>query len=472
MPQAACWAHDCAASGAMEVPLMQQAAAADVIQRHAAPVPRYTSYPTANHFSAAVGPALAADWLAALPTTTILSLYSHIPYCRELCWYCGCATKAVRRYEPVASYVDLLIGEVDRVVRLLPTRFAVNHIHWGGGSPDILAPGDIERYGQHLHRAFDVRSDAEIAVEIDPRLLHPEQVDAFAAIGVNRISIGVQDFDPAVQHAIGRLQSFETTERAVDLFRQRGIASINIDLVYGLPQQSEASLARTLEQVLRLAPDRLAIFGYAHLPQRLKHQRLIADEALPGPSERYAQSRLVTALLSAAGYVQLGLDHFAKAHDTLATKPLARNFQGYTTDDCDALIGFGASAISRLPQGYMQNAVTADAYERLLAEGGLATARGWALSDEDRVRSHVIERLMCDFTLSASELRHRFGGCAAPIVDEMERLIDEDTDGFILPDADGFSLTDKGRPFVRTICARFDAYLPAELSNRRHALSV
>lgn len=451
---------------------MQHAVSTDLIQRYAAPVPRYTSYPTANHFRDDVTPELAAQWLGALPEGSILSLYSHVPFCRELCWYCGCATKAVRRDEPVASYMDLMMEEVRRIARLLPGRFAVGHSHWGGGSPDILKSSDIRRYGLLLRDLFAFRAEAEVAVEIDPRLLSPEQVEAFADIGVNRVSVGVQDFDEAVQNAIGRLQSFKTTSRAIELFRDRGITSINIDLVYGLPHQSQASLERSLTEVLTLQPDRLAIFGYAHLPARLKHQRLIDEAALPKAAERYAQSRLVTDMLLAAGYHQLGLDHFAKDHDSLATKPLVRNFQGYTSDDCEALIGFGASAISRLPQGYAQNAVTPDLYEQRMREGGPATARGWALSRDDMARAHVIEKLMCDFSFSSLALNKAFGAHAAPLVAEAEAIIAADEDGFIEAREDGFIVTPRGRPFVRNICAKFDAYLAADPSKRRHALSV
>ncbi|MEQ1713331.1 MAG: oxygen-independent coproporphyrinogen III oxidase, partial [Hyphomicrobium sp.] len=396
------------------------APAHDLIQRLATPLPRYTSYPTANHFSPAVDAASYADWLADLPTASALSLYLHIPYCRELCWYCGCSTKAVRRYEPVASYLELLRREAIAVARRLPRDHRVTHIHWGGGSPDILEPSDIIRLGSEIKGAFEIDANAEIAVEIDPRLLDAPRADAFAAIGINRVSIGVQDFDETVQKAIGRLQSYDTTRQAVELFRARGIPSINVDLVYGLPHQTEDSVARTIEQVLTLTPDRIAIFGYAHLPSRLKHQRLIDEAALPGAAARFAQSARLAEMLIGAGYVQLGLDHFARGTDRLATTAINRNFQGYTTDQADALLGFGASAISRLPQGYAQNAAAADDYSRRIEADGLATARGFKLGPDDKMRAFVIERLMCDFAFSSRELSRRFGNRAAAIVGEAE----------------------------------------------------
>lgn len=446
---------------------------ADLVMRHAAPLPRYTSYPTANHFSPDIGPADYRAWLTALPDDASLSLYLHIPFCQTLCWYCGCTTKATRRYEPVAEYLYLIETEMDAIAALSPAGHRVTHMHWGGGSPDILLPDDIQRLGERLHRLFNLAPGAEIAVEVDPRLLSDVQADAFVAIGVNRVSIGVQDFDPAVQRAIGREQGDDVTRRAVEMFRARGVGSVNLDLVYGLPRQSEASVARTAERSLACSPDRVAIFGYAHLPSRLKHQRLIDEADLPGPVERYAQSRRLAATLSGAGYLARGLDHFARPGDALAQGALARNFQGYTTDSADALLGLGASAISRLPGGYAQNAVaTADYAARLTAQG-LATARGRRLTEDDNVRAFVIERLMCDFAFSADAVRARFGPAAASVMlAEADAILAADMDGFCRRTGDGLELTPTGAPFVRNLCARFDAYLSHDVGQRRHAMSV
>ena len=444
----------------------------DLIKRYAAPLPRYTSYPTANHFSAKVTAETYGGWLAALPANAALSLYLHIPFCQELCWYCGCSTKAVQRYEPVADYMVPLATEIETISRLVPRQHRVTHIHWGGGSPDILKPADIVRVGTALREKFSITPDAELAVEVDPRLLSADQAQAFADIGINRVSIGVQDFDDAVQRAIGRMQSYETTLNAVELFRKRGIPSVNIDLVYGLPHQTEASVARTLEQVLTLAPDRIAIFGYAHLPDRLKHQRLIDEAALPGAVERFEQSRKLAAMLIDAGYTQLGLDHFARGNDSLATKTIARNFQGYTTDSADALIGIGASAISKLPQGFAQNAVPVDEYFRRVKDGGLATARGHAFTADDLMRAYVIERLMCDFSFSWPDLRARFGDQADPIRRDASDIVRDDADQLVEDRGDTFRLTARGKVLVRNICAGFDAYLTRDTAKRRHALSV
>jgi oxygen-independent coproporphyrinogen-3 oxidase len=432
---------------------------AELIRRHARPAPRYTSYPTANHFTGAIRDVQYVSWLAALPDTARLSLYLHVPFCQSLCWYCACNTKGARRYEPVARYVDSLLHEIETVAGLLPTRRpAVTHVHFGGGSPSILEPADIHRLGAELRRYFDLQPGTEIAVEVDPRHLREDQVAAFAGIGATRVSLGVQDFDPKVQAAIGRLQSFELTQRAIDLFRDAGVTSVNIDLVYGLPHQTEESLSRTLADVIALAPDRVAAFGYAHLPERMPRQRLIDGTTLPGPMERFAQSARIAATLGAAGYRRIGLDHFARDGDGLAGSDLRRNFQGYTTDRADALIGFGASAIGQLPDGFVQNATSPKDYVAAIAADGLATARGIALSADDRARSYAIERLMCDFRLSGGELERRFGPVARPIVEIARKVVSEDADGLVTATGDGIEVTEAGRPFVRSICTAFDRY--------------
>ena len=445
----------------------------ELIQRYAMPLPRYTSYPTANHFNNSVTAQDYREWIAALPETAALSLYAHIPFCQELCWYCGCSTKAIKRYDPVIDYMEPLTHEVAALSKLVPKGHRVTHMHWGGGSPDILKAPDILRLGNALREHFNFDPAGEVAVEIDPRLLSAAQADAFAAIGINRVSLGVQDFDVKVQRAIGRMQGYETTRKVVDLFRDRGITSINIDLVYGLPHQTVESVEKTIEQVLTLSPDRIAIFGYAHLPERLKHQRLIDEAALPGPMARFQQARRVETILTRSGYVQLGLDHFALAKDTLATKSIARNFQGYTTDSADALLGLGATSISRLPQGFAQNAVPVDEYARRVMAGGIATARGHKTIADDILRAFIIERLMCEFQFAWDEIESRFGKDAADeIRADAARIIAKDADHFVARNDSVFALSELGRTFVRNICARFDAYLTHEVHRRRHALSV
>ncbi|MBU2534026.1 MAG: oxygen-independent coproporphyrinogen III oxidase [Alphaproteobacteria bacterium] len=428
--------------------------------KYATPVPRYTSYPTAPHFSTDIDHRTYRRWLSELNDEP-LSLYVHIPFCDTLCWYCGCATKATRRYDPVANYMDALLGEVAEVADSVGKKRRVSHVHWGGGSPNILEPADILRLAHRLQDAFDWAVDAEFAVEIDPRRLDDARVAAFAEAGVTRVSLGVQDFAKDVQEAINRLQSFEQTRDALTRFRSAGVGSVNIDLVYGLPHQTRDSVANTIDQVLELAPDRIALFGYAHLPQRITHQRLIDTATLPGAIERFAQSNRVANHILDAGYVRVGLDHFAKPGDALAKRAVKRNFQGYTSDDADILIGFGASAIGHLPQGYVQNTVpTAEYIRNVRSDRGLAVVRGFALSEEDRARSFVINGLMCDLVFSLRAVRAQYGGALAEqLEEEAEMVIDADVDGLVERTPDGFRITEKGRPFVRSICACFDAYL-------------
>ena len=290
----------------------------EVVKRYSAPVPRYTSYPPAPHFSDAVGPEQYATWLEALPEHARLSLYLHIPFCETLCWYCGCSTRGVGRYEPVADYLKSLITEIKRVSTRVPRTHEATHIHWGGGSPNVLSPDDIATLSKATREHFHVTDNAEFAVEIDPRGLDRDRIAAFAQAGVTRVSIGVQDFDAKVQAAINRRQSFETTKEVIAAFRRHGIDAINIDLVYGLPHQTRDSVEETITKVLTLSPNRIAAFGYAHLPSRLKRQRLIDEAALPGIVERFAQANRLAHILSAAGYKRIGLDHFARADDPLA----------------------------------------------------------------------------------------------------------------------------------------------------------
>jgi oxygen-independent coproporphyrinogen-3 oxidase len=442
----------------------------ELVHRYAKPVPRYTSYPTANHFSTAVGVENYKSWLAQLPFGEPLSAYLHIPFCQEMCWYCGCTTKAVRRYEPVADYLEPLLAEITNLSAQLPGGHRVTHVHWGGGSPNMLSATDICRLAAQIERHLNIGADTEFAIEVDPRGVTEDRVRAFADAGVNRVSIGVQDFNVEVQKAINRLQSFDLTRRVIESFRTHGITSINIDLVYGLPHQTRSSVDETMRQVIALAPDRIAIFGYAHLPARVKHQRLIKETSLPGAIERLGQSNRLARILAAEGYVRVGLDHFARADDPLATGQIRRNFQGYTTDTAETLIGFGASAIGSLPEGYVQNAVPVASYAQLIKERGFATVRGVALTDNDRVRRFAIERLMCDFILPIAELRRRFGEAALPVLEEASALADADTDRLIERTEAGFTVTARGRPFVRTIASCFDSYL--DRSKGLHSTSV
>jgi oxygen-independent coproporphyrinogen III oxidase len=324
-------------------------------------LPRYTSYPTAPHFSDAVGPEIYAEWLKAIPPHATASLYLHVPFCRAMCWYCGCHTSVARRDEPIAVYASVLRCEIELVARQIDRRLKVEHVHFGGGTPTIMAPEAFaDLIGSIRHRFF-VLPSAEIAVEIDPRTLTEQMIHALALGGVNRASLGVQSFDPTVQRALNRIQSFEETAAATENLRRAGIGAINFDLIYGLPHQTVASCLDTVRRCVALRPDRFSVFGYAHVPTFKKYQRRIDEGWLPDSRERFDQACAIANALKEEEYLQVGLDHFALPTDAMAVAlregKLKRNFQGYTTDQGSVLLGFGASAIGRLPQGFVQNEV-------------------------------------------------------------------------------------------------------------------
>lgn len=447
----------------------------ETILRHAAQMtPRYTSYPTAPHFHPGIDDATYRAWLGDLPAQANLSLYVHVPFCDTLCWFCGCSTKITRRYAPVARYLDALVREIETIGEAAPAQSRVGAIHWGGGSPTILVPDDIRRLAQTLRRAFNASPDCEFAVEVDPRGVLDETIDALAQSGLTRVSIGVQDFDPKVQAAINRIQSVEETRRVIDAFRQRGVRSLNIDAIYGLPGQHAAQLSATLDAVLAMEPDRIALFGYAHVPWMKTHQSQIKEADLPGPVERWELAEMAGARLVEAGFERIGMDHFARMSDPLARAAregrLRRNFQGYTTDDSDALLGFGASSIGRLPQGYVQNETAIAHYERRALANGSAAARGVEFTRDDLWRGRMIERVMCDMAFSSHWLDGADEDQAALLFACAQDALDEDHDGFLRATQDGFVVTDRGRPFVRTIAARFDAYLAGRKA--RHSLAV
>ncbi len=444
------------------------------LSRFDRPVPRYTSYPTAPHFHAGIGPAQHRQWLAELDPARPLSLYLHVPFCQQLCWYCGCHTRIVARYDPVAAYAETLAREIDLTAELLPARFRVAHLHWGGGTPTILAPADFSGLMSRLRRHFDFTDGAEIAVEIDPRRLDAEAATTLAANGVTRASLGVQDFDPAVQKAINRWQPYDVTAGAVERLRRAGIGQMSFDLMYGLPLQTTESVLSSADLAARLQPQRLALFGYAHVPWMKTHQRQLERHHLPGSIERHAQMTAAAERLQCHGYRWIGLDHFARADDPLARAALAgrlrRNFQGYTSDACDQLLGFGASAISALPQGYAQNASDLGSWRRAIEAGEPATSRGIRLDAADRLRRHVIERLMCDLAVDL-EAAARIHGFAPSIFEpERQELCRLEADGLVVLDGHRLRLTAQGRPFMRIVAAAFDAYL-AE-GRGRHAMAV
>lgn len=435
--------------------------------------PRYTSYPTAPHFHAGVDADEVKGWIAALPSGEMLSLYVHIPFCDRLCWFCACHTKQTRRYEPVAAFLEALHKEIETVGALAGNDTQVAALHFGGGSPTLLTPSDLVALMAALRKSFAFAGDASISVEIDPNDMDEPRLDALAAIGLTRASLGIQDFDERVQKAINREQSFEATRAVVDGLRDRGVGSVNLDMLYGLPHQTQESLAATVDRVLSLHPDRIALFGYAHVPWFKKHQTMIDEAALPDSAERLAQYELAARLIERAGYMPIGVDHFALPEDSLAVAAkagsLRRNFQGYTDDNCETLIGLGPSSISRFREGYAQNVPATAEYERRVRGGSLATARGIALSDDDRLRAWTIERLMCDFGFSVSEATMRFGAAARTILAEAAAMAQE-PEPLLLRDGERFVIPSARRPLVRLAAARFDRYFAS--GTARHSAAV
>lgn len=452
----------------------RQAVSQDCLARYGgAAVPRYTSYPTAPHFGTEVGAANYRAWLAATNPADALSVYVHVPFCRSMCWYCGCHTTVTQRAEPVDRYMAAVEREIELVAARLPARVVVSHLHFGGGTPTLMGRDWLARLMDKLRERFDFAPDAEIAIEIDPRTLAPDMIAALAGAGVTRASLGVQSFDPDVQRAINRIQSFAETRDAVAGLRRSGIEAINFDLIYGLPRQHVASCLETVEQAVALRPDRFAVFGYAHVPDFKPHQRRIDAAALPDLAARWAQFAAISAALADAGYVPIGLDHFALPDDPLAravaTGALRRNFQGYTADTAPRLIGLGASAIGELAQGYVQNEVRIAAYEARIAEGALATARGFRLSNDDRLRGRIIARLMCDHEVDVAEVCAVFGADPAEIY-PAAALARMEADGLIERRRYRVRMSPAARPLVRAVAAAFDAYLPA--GDARHARAV
>lgn len=430
-------------------------------------VPRYTSYPTAPQFSAGVNAGIYRGWLEALPRDASLSLYIHVPFCTELCFYCGCNTRAMRKREPVDAYAERLLEEIALLGPLDGRK--LTHLHWGGGTPSILGGDWLKRIAERLAAHFDFGALKEHAIELDPRRLDRALVRALKEIGVTRASLGVQDVSPQVQQAIGRIQPFELVEQAAAWLRDEGIAALNVDLMYGLPTQSVREVARSAELAASLGAQRMALFGYAHVPWFKTHQKLIDDTALPGLAERLEQAQAAADTLASFGYQAIGLDHFALPGDELAVaareKRLRRNFQGYTTDEADALIGLGASAIGRLPQGFVQNAPDLAGYSRAVGAGTFPIVKGLALTDGDRLRASIIERLMCDLELDLDA----FGG-AARFGAELETLAPLVAEGLLRIDGAHIAVTEAGRPYVRIAAAAFDAYLAN--SQKRHSVAV
>lgn len=417
-------------------------------------LPRYTSYPPANRFSDDVDGEAARTARTArtrLAPGAAISLYVHIPFCKKLCWYCGCNTSVPTVADPVDTYIDALRAEIGLVAQDLPAGARVTRIHFGGGSPDILLPAQVERLFGAIRSNFELSPVADIAVELDPRGVSPELVQAFADAGLSRASLGVQVLDPEVQARINRIQPRMVIESAIRMLRDAGVEGVNIDMMYGLPGQTLEHVVETATFASTQDADRVAVFGYAHVPWMKKHQKGIRPDDLPSGEARFQQAEAAARTLTRAGYMPIGFDHFAAPGDSLATAEqhgqLHRNFQGYTDDACDALIGLGASAISSLPGLFYQNTADTSAYRSTLSRAQSPVVRGLKPSQSDRRVGGVIERILCDFeaTLDA-DLRIAACSSLAPFLHA----------GLVRLQGNHLSITARGRPYVRNVAACFD----------------
>jgi oxygen-independent coproporphyrinogen-3 oxidase len=429
--------------------------------------PRYTSYPSANHFDAAVDAQVYEQWLRSISEPSTLSLYLHIPYCKQLCWYCGCNTFLTRGGD-IGDFVTSMMMEIDLVASALGSR-TVDEVHWGGGTPNVLSPAEFLRLVHHIDFWFDILPGAKHAIELDPRHVTSELARAYAAAGVTRVSLGVQDLNARVQEAIGRVQPFEQVRDAVKTLRKAGLNELGFDLIYGLPLQTCADLARTIRLATELKPSRIALFGYAHVPWFKRRQRLINAETLPGAGERFDQAELARRMLGDLGYESIGLDHFALPGDPLAAaarnRSLHRNFQGYVATESDAMVGFGPSAISRFPAGYAQNISTIGAWRHAVEAGTLPVARGHVLDIEDLRRRAIVQSIMCSLEVDLAP----WGGWDM-FPDAYAELGPLAAAGIVEISGEALKVPSPMRQFSRLAAMAFDAY--ASHSSTPHSRAI
>ena len=438
-----------------------------LIRRYDVSGPRYTSYPTADRFVEAFGETELRQWLAKRNIGGIsqpLSVYVHLPFCDTLCYYCACNKVVTRDHAKSAKYIQYLERELALVAPVLGADSVICQLHWGGGTPTFLSDDELRRLMAALNARFARSLDFECSIEVDPRRVAPGRMQLLAQLGFNRVSIGVQDFDAAVQHAVHRQQSEAVTRRVIEEARAAGFRSVNLDLIYGLPKQTLDSFDATLDKVIALGPDRVALYSYAHLPHLFPPQRRIAPAELPSAEAKLQILTLAIGRLTRAGFVYIGMDHFARADDELALAQsrgrLQRNFQGYSTHpECD-LLGFGVSAIGRVGPTYYQNRKRLDEYYAALDAGRLPVARGIELTNDDLVRRAVIQALICHFRVSIESIEDAylvdFESTFAAELADLRRL---ERDGLVEVGPDWIAVTPRGRLLVRAVCMVFDRYL-------------
>jgi len=439
----------------------------DLLKKYDVPGPRYTSYPTAPYFHEGIG---TCDYIKHIHREDEkiekkdLSLYFHLPFCDTLCYFCGCNMMVTRNWDRIDEYIDYLEKEIRFLKREISPDRKVIQLHWGGGTPTHLSPQQISRLGNIIHTYFDFREEAEVGVEIDPRELTRDHMKALHDAGFNRCSMGVQDFDPRVQQAVNRIQPEKITRQAVEWARELDFQSLNLDLMYGLPYQHTTQYEKTLEKILALNPDRLAVFNYAHLPGLIKHQRLIKEEWIPPSEEKLQLLKLSIEKLTEAGYIYIGMDHFAKPEDELSIAmkngTLYRNFQGYSTHAGINLFAFGITSIGMLSELYVQNFKKFKEYYEFLDRGELPVMRGIQLNQDDRLRREVVTQLMCNFYLNKKPIEEKYGIIFDTYFEESLRALESfEPDGLIQLGEDRITVLPTGRLLIRNIAMNFDAYL-------------
>jgi oxygen-independent coproporphyrinogen-3 oxidase len=440
----------------------------ELLRRFDKPGPRYTSYPTAVEFHGGVGAAEFREHLAtanASGDAAPLSLYMHLPFCEHRCLFCGCHVVITRHRDVAARYLEYLKNEISAVANLLPDRRRVVQLQWGGGTPTYFAPDQLADLHRHTVRHFHIESDAEVAVEVDPRVTTPEHLAGLVELGFNRLSLGVQDLTPEVQDAITRNQDLEETQTLIERARSVGFTEgINVDLIYGLPKQHIDTFEENLRQVIALRPDRVAVYSFAYVPWIRGHQRKIDTDDLPSPDLKFELYLAATERFLEAGYEPIGMDHFALPDDELARaaheRRLHRNFMGYTVQPASDMVAFGISGIGDVQGGYFQNEKKLSTYYDALDKGELPVARGYQLNADDRVRRYVITQLMCNFRVQKAEVRERFDVEFDTYFERsLERLAEPLDAGFVELSDDAVAVTAAGRLFVRNVCMAFDRYL-------------
>ncbi|HSM92234.1 MAG TPA: oxygen-independent coproporphyrinogen III oxidase [Anaeromyxobacteraceae bacterium] len=451
----------------------------ELIKKYDRPGPRYTSYPTAPEWKDDFGPARYEEHLARADAQAgPLSLYVHLPFCREMCRFCGCNVIATHDGSRADAYLDVLEKEVALVAAKLPNCRQATQLHWGGGTPTFLDEEQLVRCHEILARHFQFTPDAEKAIEIDPAITRKSQIEVLAGLGFNRISMGVQDFDAKVQEVVGRIQGEEETHALVDAARQAGFKGVNLDLIYGLPYQSPDTWKRTLDRIVAIHPDRMAVFGFAYVPWSKPHQRLLPQEALPKTEQRVELFLSAVEGFTGAGYRLIGLDHFALESDELARAQdagvLTRNFQGYTVRPADDTIAFGMTSISDLGGCYAQNTHRLRDWEALVDAGTLPVTKGIAVTDDDVLRRFVINRVMCLLRLDLGEVGRKFGAeAAAGIEADLKAGVQElRDDGLVTFDGQVLRVTPLGQLLVRNVAMLFDAYLKKEGAKTQYSRTV